>query len=76
MDLVVNHTSDQHEWFKASRSSKTDPKRDWYIWHPAKHDADGNRIPPNNWGATFRGGGSAWTWDETTQVRHPLPLPH
>ncbi|CAE6377354.1 unnamed protein product [Rhizoctonia solani] len=65
MDLVVNHTSDQHEWFKESRSSKSNPKRDWYIWRPPKFDAEGNRKPPNNWASLF--GGSAWEWDETTQ---------
>ncbi|PGH07598.1 hypothetical protein AJ80_07987 [Polytolypa hystricis UAMH7299] len=65
LDLVVNHTSDLHEWFKASRSSKTDPKRDWYIWRPAKYSDDGTRQPPNNWRSHF--GGSAWEWDETTQ---------
>ncbi|PWN23174.1 maltase [Microstroma glucosiphilum] len=64
-DLVVNHTSDQHDWFKASRSSKDDPKRDWYIWRPAKYDADGNRQPPNNWRSCFNQ--SAWEWDEKTQ---------
>ncbi|CAL3969805.1 hypothetical protein PZA11_007621 [Diplocarpon coronariae] len=65
MDLVVNHTSDQHEWFKQSRSSKENPYRDWYIWRPAKYDADGTRHPPNNWQAAFQG--SAWQWDELTQ---------
>jgi alpha-glucosidase len=64
-DLVVNHTSDQHAWFKESRSSKTSPKRDWYIWKPAKYDANGIRQPPNNWGSFF--GGSAWEWDEATE---------
>ncbi|KAG8731688.1 hypothetical protein FRC11_002923, partial [Ceratobasidium sp. 423] len=65
MDLVVNHTSDQHAWFKESRLSKSNPKRDWYIWRPPKFDAQGNRKPPNNWASIF--GGSAWEWDETTQ---------
>ncbi|CAE6466254.1 unnamed protein product [Rhizoctonia solani] len=65
MDLVVNHTSDQHGWFKESRSSKSNPKRDWYIWRPPKFDSQGNRKPPNNWASIF--GGSAWEWDETTQ---------
>jgi oligo-1,6-glucosidase len=64
-DLVVNHTSDQHAWFKESRASKTSPQRDWYIWRPAKYDDDGNRRPPNNWASYF--GGSAWEWDEATQ---------
>ena len=63
-DLVVNHTSDQHEWFKQSRSSKDDTKRDWYFWRPPKY-VNGERRPPNNWRAYF--GGSAWQWDEHTQ---------
>ncbi|KAG0651380.1 Maltase [Hyphodiscus hymeniophilus] len=65
MDLVVNHTSDQHDWFKQSRSSKDSEYRDWYIWRPARYDADGKRHPPNNWAAAFQG--SAWEWDEGTQ---------
>ncbi|RSH95501.1 hypothetical protein EHS25_000593 [Saitozyma podzolica] len=65
MDLVVNHTSDQHDWFKQSRSSKSLPKRDWYIWHPGHTDTQGVRSPPNNWKSSF-GAGSAWEWDETT----------
>ncbi|QRV75856.1 alpha-amylase [Ceratobasidium sp. AG-Ba] len=65
MDLVVNHTSDQHEWFKESRSSKSNAKRDWYIWRPAKYDSEGKKHPPNNWASIF--GGSAWEWDEETQ---------
>ncbi|OAL36408.1 hypothetical protein AYO20_04304 [Fonsecaea nubica] len=64
MDLVVNHTSDQHEWFKQSRSSKDNPYRDWYIWRPPRYDGDGNRIPPNNWESAFSG--STWTYDEAT----------
>lgn len=66
LDLVVNHSSDQHPWFIESRSSKTSPKRDWYIWRAAKYDADGTRRPPNNWRANL-GGGSVWEWDEGTQ---------
>ncbi|KAF3935283.1 Alpha-glucosidase [Dactylella cylindrospora] len=64
MDLVVNHSSDQHEWFKQSRSSKDSPYRNWYHWHPGKV-VDGKRVPPNNWLSYFRG--SAWEWDEGTQ---------
>ncbi|KAH8904768.1 family 13 glycoside hydrolase [Coniochaeta sp. PMI_546] len=64
LDLVVNHTSDQHPWFQESRSSRTSPKRDWYIWRDPKTDANGARKPPNNWASIF--GGSAWTWDEVT----------
>lgn len=66
MDLVVNHTSDQHHWFQQSRSSKANRYRDWYFWRPARHDPQtGERMPPNNWESFF--GGSAWTWDDMTQ---------
>ena len=61
MDLVVNHTSDEHRWFVESRKSKENPYRDYYIWREAK---DGRE--PNNWGACF--GGSAWQYDETTDM--------
>lgn len=64
MDLVVNHTSDQHEWFKESRSSKDSVKRNWYFWRDPKYGPDGSRKPPNNWSSVF--GGSAWTYDELT----------
>ncbi len=60
LDFVPNHTSDKHQWFKNSRSSRTDPKRDWYLWRDP--GADGG--PPNNWISHF--GGSAWEWDEAT----------
>ncbi|KAG9549110.1 alpha-glucosidase-like protein maltase, partial [Aureobasidium melanogenum] len=66
MDLVVNHTSDQHAWFLDSRSSKQSSKRDWYIWKPAKYDKDGNRQPPNNWSRILGEENSAWTYDEKT----------
>jgi alpha-glucosidase len=56
IDLVVNHTSDQHPWFTESRSSKTDPKAAWYVWHDGKPGSQ----PPNNWTSSF--GGSAWQW--------------
>ncbi|HEX2529715.1 MAG TPA: alpha-amylase family glycosyl hydrolase [Geminicoccus sp.] len=60
LDFVPNHTSDQHSWFQESRSSRTSPKRDWYIWRdPAPGGA-----PPNNWISNF--GGPAWEWDEAT----------
>jgi alpha-glucosidase len=65
LDLVVNHTSDQHAWFKESRSSKENPKRDWYFWQPPRHDENGNRMPPTNYRSYFAGG--TWTWDEHTQ---------
>ncbi|MDD7389804.1 MAG: alpha-glucosidase [Lachnospiraceae bacterium] len=61
MDLVVNHTSDEHEWFIESRKSKDNPKRDYYIWREAK---DGHE--PNNWGSCFSG--SAWKYDEATDM--------
>ena len=61
MDLVPNHTSDQHPWFNESRSSKENAKRNWYIWHDAKEDGS----EPNNWLSVF--GGSAWQWDKTTE---------
>ncbi|OQV04378.1 Alpha amylase, catalytic domain-containing protein [Cladophialophora immunda] len=64
MDLVVNHTSDQHTWFKESRSSKDNPRRDWYFWRDPKYGVDGVRKSPNNWRSVF--GGSAWTYDEWT----------
>ncbi|KAF2855885.1 glycoside hydrolase family 13 protein [Plenodomus tracheiphilus IPT5] len=67
MDLVVNHTSEEHAWFLESRSSKENSKRDWYIWKPAKYDKDGNRQPPNNWAQILGEANSAWTWDEKTQ---------
>ncbi|CAF3524975.1 unnamed protein product [Fusarium graminearum] len=65
LDLVVNHTSVEHEWFKESRSSKDNPKRDWYIWQPARYDTNGVRQPPTNWRGYFAC--STWTWDEHTQ---------
>jgi alpha-glucosidase len=65
MDFVMNHTSDQHKWFLESESSKTNPKRDWYIWRdPKGFTPDGKPIPPNNWISDF--GGSAWTFDPKT----------
>ena len=64
-DLVINHTSSQHAWFKESRSSKDNPKRDWYFWRPPRYDSDGNRHPPNNWRSQFSV--PAWTFDEKTE---------
>ena len=61
MDYVPSHTSDQHEWFKQSKSSVNNPKRDWYIW--ADPASDGG--PPNNWLSVF--GGSAWEYDQKTK---------
>ena len=60
LDFVVNHTSDQHQWFIDSRSSRTAAKRDWYVWRDGKDAGD----PPNNWISVF--GGSAWTFDSAT----------
>jgi alpha-glucosidase len=57
LDLVPNHTSDQHPWFLESRRSRTSPKRDWYLWREARSDGR----PPNNWLSEF--GGSAWQYD-------------
>lgn len=65
MDLVTNHTSDEHEWFVESRKSKDNDKRSWYYWQPPKYDEQGNRHPPNNW-RSFFGAESAWEFDETT----------
>ena len=60
LDLVPNHTSDQHPWFVESRASRDDPKRDWYIWRDGRPEGG----PPNNWLSEF--GGSAWQYDEAT----------
>ena len=60
IDLVVNHTSDEHPWFIESKSSKNNPKRDWYIWREGK-----NGIEPNNWESIFKG--SAWEYDKNTE---------
>ncbi|MBQ6810353.1 MAG: glucohydrolase, partial [Firmicutes bacterium] len=63
MDMVLNHSSDEHKWFQESRKSKDNPYRNYYIWQPPK--ADGSE--PNNWGNYFHeGNGSAWTYDELT----------
>jgi alpha-glucosidase len=66
MDMVMNHSSDQHPWFVASRSSRTSPYRDWYMWHDGKGEtATDKGTPPNNWQSLF--GHSAWEWDEKTR---------
>lgn len=59
MDLVVNHTSSEHPWFKLARTARGSAFHDYYIWHPGRSGR-----PPNNWGSTF--GGSAWEWNEQT----------
>jgi alpha-glucosidase len=60
LDLVLNHTSDRHPWFRESRASRTNPRRDWFIWR----DGKGQGAPPSNWLSLF--GGSAWTLDPAT----------
>ncbi len=59
LDLVLNHTSDQHPWFIESRSSRDNPKRDWYVWRDGQ-----TGVPPTNWFSAF--GGSAWQYDQNT----------
>jgi alpha-glucosidase len=66
LDMVLNHTSDKDPWFEESRSSRTNPRRDWYVWRdPKGYTADGKPIPPNNWQSGF--GHSAWEWDAKTK---------
>ncbi len=66
MDMVMNHSSDEHKWFQASRSSKTNPYRDWYVWKDGKgQTATDKGQPPTNWQSVF--GHSAWEWDAKTQ---------
>ncbi len=60
VDYVPNHTSDQHAWFRESRSSRSNPRRDWYVWRDARPDGS----PPNNWLSIF--GGPSWEWDTVT----------
>src|SRR5690349_2492071 len=66
MDLVVNHSSDEHPWFVESRSGKDSPKRDWYWWRPARDGMEPGTpgAEPTNWGSAF--GGSAWEYDEAS----------
>lgn len=66
MDLVINHTSDEHPWFIEAKSSKNNPKRKWYIWRKGnKNNGHGNeRLEPNNWASIF--GGSAWEYDSNS----------
>jgi len=63
LDWVPNHTSDQHPWFLAARSSRDDPKRGWYVWRDGSPDAR-----PNDWCRGFPPGEPAWSWDETTDA--------
>ena len=62
LDWVPNHTSDRHPWFEASRASRDDPKRDWYVWR----DGAAGGGPPNDWISAFEACGAAWTYDEHT----------
>ena len=67
MDLVVNHTSDEHAWFRESASGKDNPKRDWYVWRDGRDASTGSGGPgeePNNWGSFFSG--SAWQFDDAS----------
>lgn len=64
MDLVLNHTSNQHPWFIESESSRTNPRRDWYVWRDGHKGPGGKLLPPNNWQSVF--GGSAWQYDKKT----------
>jgi alpha-glucosidase len=66
MDMVMNHSSDKHKWFEESRSSRTNPYRNWYVWRDGKGEtATSKGEPPNNWQSDF--GHSAWEWDEKTR---------
>ncbi|KAI9819859.1 MAG: hypothetical protein M1827_006428 [Pycnora praestabilis] len=67
IDLVVNHTSEEHAWFLESRKSLKNPKRDWYIWKKPKYDKGGHRQPPNNWAQILGEANSAWNYDEATK---------
>ncbi|HEX8860362.1 MAG TPA: alpha-amylase family glycosyl hydrolase [Actinomycetes bacterium] len=62
VDLVPNHTSDQHPWFVESRSSRDNPKRNWYVWADSRHGDQ----PPNNWMSAFPRAGRSWTFDQRT----------
>jgi alpha-glucosidase len=67
VDLVPNHSSDEHEWFRQSRQSRENKYSDWYIWRdPKGHDKEGNPIPPNNWLDIFTGE-TAWEWEPSRQ---------
>jgi alpha-glucosidase len=62
LDWVLNHTSDRHPWFLASRSGRDNPRRDWYVWR----DSAPGGGPPNNWASAFAAVGPAWTFDQAT----------
>lgn len=63
LDMVLNHTSDKHPWFVASKSSRTDIKHDFYVWNAGKKGSGAQPLPPNNWISLF--GGSAWQWESS-----------
>src|SRR4051812_29877257 len=63
VDFVPNHSSDEHEWFDESRSSRRNRRRDWYVWRDGREDGQ----PPNNWRSDFRAVGPAWTFDGATE---------
>ena len=66
MDMVMNHTSDEHKWFQESRSSRDNPYRDWFVWKDGKGETSADKgEPPNNWQSDF--GHSAWEWDPKTR---------
>jgi alpha-glucosidase len=65
LDMVLNHTSDKHKWFIESESSRTNPKRNWYVWNDGKPAPNGRPAPPNNWVSLF--GGSAWEYVPQTK---------
>ena len=73
MDLVVNHTSDEHPWFVESRSSRDNPKRDWYWWRPGRAGCTPGTegAEPNNWESFFSGS----TWELDQETRRVLPAP-
>jgi alpha-glucosidase len=60
LDMVLNHTSDQHPWFREAAASRSSPHHDFYVWSDGRTDAQGRHLPPNNWVSLF--GGSAWQW--------------
>ncbi len=64
IDQILSHTSDQHPWFKESRSDRTNPKADWYVWADPRLDG----TPPNNWQSVF--GGPAWQWEPRRRQYH------
>lgn len=63
IDMVLNHTSDEHPWFVQSEASRSSSMGDWYVWSNGRRGADGKLLPPNNWQSNF--GGSAWQWNSS-----------